>query len=191
MPLTGGAPTNNNFVSADYDRETGLVGDGSTKYLDSNFNLTTDLDINTSAYNNHGAVYATTGSTILSGYFGYYENTSKNFQAINNGGSANLLNMGDGTKNIAGLGDAVGLWGTSRNGNDVSHRVNSTNYPVISPPNSTQHTDTTIYIFARAVFSLIPVNARLSFYSIGESLDLALLDTRVSNLMTAIGAAIP
>jgi len=28
-------------------------------------------------------------------------------------------------------------------------------------------------------------------YSIGESLDLALLDTRVSNLMTAIGAAIP
>jgi hypothetical protein len=34
-------------------------------------------------------------------------------------------------------------------------------------------------------------DARLSFYSIGESLDLAKLDTRVSNLMTAIGAAIP
>jgi hypothetical protein len=35
------------------------------------------------------------------------------------------------------------------------------------------------------------INARLAFYSIGESLDLAALDTRVSNLMTAIGAAIP
>jgi hypothetical protein len=191
VPLVGGAPTNNNFVSGDYDRETGLVSDGNTKYLDSNFNLTTDLDINTSAYNSHGAVYATAGSTKTSGYFGYYDNSSKNFQAINSGGFANIVNMGDGTGNIAGLGDAVGLWGTSRNGNDVSSRVNSTNYSVISPPNSTQHTDTTIYIFARAVFSLVPVNARLAFYSIGESLDLAALDTRVSNLITAIGAAIP
>jgi hypothetical protein len=34
-------------------------------------------------------------------------------------------------------------------------------------------------------------DARLSFYSIGESLDLALLDNRVSTLMTDIGAAIP
>jgi hypothetical protein len=34
-------------------------------------------------------------------------------------------------------------------------------------------------------------NARLAFYSIGESLDLAALDTRVSALITAIGAAIP
>jgi hypothetical protein len=34
-------------------------------------------------------------------------------------------------------------------------------------------------------------DARLAFYSIGESLDLALLDTRVSALITAIGAAIP
>jgi hypothetical protein len=34
-------------------------------------------------------------------------------------------------------------------------------------------------------------DARLAFYSIGEALDLAALDTRVSNLITAIGAAIP
>jgi hypothetical protein len=36
-----------------------------------------------------------------------------------------------------------------------------------------------------------PSDARISFYSIGESLDLALLDTRVSALMTAIDGAIP
>jgi hypothetical protein len=36
VPLAGTAPTNNNFVDADYNRETGLVGNGSTKYLDSN-----------------------------------------------------------------------------------------------------------------------------------------------------------
>ena len=34
-------------------------------------------------------------------------------------------------------------------------------------------------------------DGRLSFYSIGEALDLALLDTRVSTLMTDLAAAIP
>jgi hypothetical protein len=34
-------------------------------------------------------------------------------------------------------------------------------------------------------------NSRLAFYSIGESLDLALLDSRVSALITAFGVAIP
>jgi hypothetical protein len=44
------------------------------------------------------------------------------------------------------------------------------------------------------VYALTPAaitgNMRLSFYSIGEGLDLALLDARVSALSTAIGAAI-
>jgi hypothetical protein len=35
-PLVGTAPTSFNFVDGDYNRKTGLVGDGSTKYLDSN-----------------------------------------------------------------------------------------------------------------------------------------------------------
>jgi hypothetical protein len=34
-------------------------------------------------------------------------------------------------------------------------------------------------------------SARLAFYSIGESLDLALLDARVTALITAFGVAIP
>ena len=34
-------------------------------------------------------------------------------------------------------------------------------------------------------------NARLAFYSIGESLDLALLDARVTTLIAAFAAAIP
>ena len=41
VPLSGTAPTNNNFVSGDYNRKTGLVG-GSTKYLDSNRNNNAD-----------------------------------------------------------------------------------------------------------------------------------------------------
>ena len=42
VPLVGIAPTNFNFVAGDYNRKTGLVGDGSTKYLDSNRNNNAD-----------------------------------------------------------------------------------------------------------------------------------------------------
>jgi hypothetical protein len=42
VPLVGTAPTNFNFVSGDYNRKTGLVGDKSTKYLDSNRNNNAD-----------------------------------------------------------------------------------------------------------------------------------------------------
>jgi hypothetical protein len=34
-------------------------------------------------------------------------------------------------------------------------------------------------------------NSRLAFYSIGESLELALLDARVTDLINAFAAAIP
>jgi hypothetical protein len=42
VPLAGTAPTSFNFVDGDYNRKTGLVGDGSTKYLDSNRNNNAD-----------------------------------------------------------------------------------------------------------------------------------------------------
>lgn len=42
VPLKGTAPTNNNFVSGDYNRATGLEGDGSTKYLNTNRNANAD-----------------------------------------------------------------------------------------------------------------------------------------------------
>ena len=48
VPLVGPAPTNFNFVSDDYNRKTGLVGNGSTKYLNTNFkisNKTTGADL--------------------------------------------------------------------------------------------------------------------------------------------------
>jgi hypothetical protein len=42
VPLVGTAPTNYNFVSADYNRETGLKGDGATKFLNPNRNNNAD-----------------------------------------------------------------------------------------------------------------------------------------------------
>jgi len=48
-----------------------------------------------------------------------------------------------------------------------------------------------IFIFARNQDGLATgfSNARFTFYSIGESLDLARLDARVTDLINAIGAA--
>jgi hypothetical protein len=51
------------------------------------------------------------------------------------------------------------------------------------------------WVFARNLGSIVsagsPSLARLAFYSIGESLNLAALDARVSALITAFGVAIP
>ena len=58
VPLAGTAPTNNNFVSGDYNRETGLKGNGTTKYLNSNRANNADPQ-----NSNHNAVYVTEALT--------------------------------------------------------------------------------------------------------------------------------
>jgi len=50
--------------------------------------------------------------------------------------------------------------------------------------------DAPIGVFANGA-GVGPTSSRLAFYSIGESLDLALLDARVTTLINAIDAAIP
>jgi hypothetical protein len=50
-----------------------------------------------------------------------------------------------------------------------------------------------VYVFGRNASNALnaPTSGRLQFYWIGESLDLAALDTRVTDLINAIGVAIP
>ena len=51
--------------------------------------------------------------------------------------------------------------------------------------------NSSIFVFRQNAGASLYSNARLSFYSIGESLDLALLDARVTTLMSDLAAAIP
>ena len=67
VPLVGTAPTNFNFVAGDYNRETGLVGDGSTKYLDSNRNNNADPQ-----NSQHLSVYASAQATSGAGAYPFY-----------------------------------------------------------------------------------------------------------------------
>jgi hypothetical protein len=181
IPLKGDAPTNFNFVSGDYDRKTGLKGDGATKYLDSNI---TDDEQGITLNDMHLSVYKTeTGSTVGVRYL-----IGTNDSEIYTNG-ANLFTQSRGNLITSGVATDNNFIGWSRStSTGYNYRVNSvTTAQVLA---STSVANINIGVFARITPSIYGTH-RLSFYSIGESLDLAQLDTRVSNLMTAIGAAIP
>ena len=182
QPLVGTAPTNFNFVSGDYNRATGLIGNGSTKYLNSN------RAGNTEALNNqHMSVYVGTAATATNAYIGLggdtgiYRNTT--FNAID----VRSRNSSGGT---TGSINSIGLMGISRsNASNFDARVDG-NTVIINSASTTLNTQNTT-VFARESGTSLLADARLAFYSIGEALDLALLDTRVTNLMNQINGAIP
>ena len=190
VPLAGTAPTNFNFVSGDYNRKTGLAGDGSTKYLDSNRNNNADLQDS-----KHLSVFASTAATAGSGQFPAYiggggsaSGATQIGRNQNNGTLYSRINTATFTSS-SGAGASTGFIGANRSnsaGHDVRVAGNTTNYTAASqvPFNGN------INVFWESG-SVAFSNARLAFYSIGESLDLALLDARVTDLINAFAAAIP
>jgi hypothetical protein len=149
-PLVGTAPTSFNFVSGDYNRKTGLVGDGSTKYLDSNRNNNADPQ-----NSKHLAIYANNQTAIT-------ETTT-------------LV-----ANSVVGVSRAVSGSINIRYNRAAVSRASTSEAP----------TSGTILVFNETGASFHS-DARLAFYSIGENLNLALLDARVTTLINAFGAAIP
>jgi hypothetical protein len=187
VPLVGTAPTNFNFVTGDYSRKTGLAGDGSTKYLDSNRNNNADPQ-----NSKHAAVHMTTHQTrdAIRGVLGVptfagstqllTSNTARVFRA-------NMAAFDTATGVVTESNTNAGFWGVSRTSSTVLSGRYSGATTVFASASSATNAEM-IQIFRRGPdYS----NARLAFYSIGESLDLALLDARVTTLINAFGAAIP
>jgi prepilin-type N-terminal cleavage/methylation domain-containing protein len=185
VPLKGAAPTNFNFVAGDYNRKTGLVGNGSTKYLNSNRNNNADPQDN-----NHNAVFATSASTITSriisagageiGVNSLITVVSAPYFARNRSNSS--------VSHSSSSPIGTGLLGTSRaSTSSYVFRVSGENAIITNSSQTPLNANVTIYQGGGEFHS----NARLAFYSIGESLDLALLDARVTQLMTDLGNAIP
>jgi hypothetical protein len=180
IPLVGTAPTNpgNVFVQADYNRKTGLVGDGSTKYLSSNRNA--DAQPQNSI---HVAAYATNAGTT--GYALGAGGTASN--AVNLGLPTVVWRLNSGAYQPSG-GVNAGLTGISRSvSTEFILRRNGANETAAVA--SAAPLTTSLFVFGRSAAA--STNARLAFYSIGESLDLALLDARVTDLINAFGVAIP
>jgi hypothetical protein len=186
-PLKGGAPTNvnNNFVSGDYNRETGLKGNGTNKFLNSNRNNNADLQDN-----QHLGIYVSTANTQDSnrGYIGcgLTDNGSSHIFS-----TTTLLGVRSQSNSGPTVGSAsaanTGFIGKSRNnGSSVDFRSAATNFSVsaVSQVPLSQN----IVVFGRNLAA--QADAAIAFYSIGSALDLALLDTRVTALYNAIGSAI-
>jgi hypothetical protein len=191
QPLVGAAPTNFNFVSGDYNRKTGLVGNGSSKYLNSNRANNADPQ-----NSKHMSVYASSNTTASRAYmgaggaatgrssFGPSSTSTTSFAVINSTASYSC-----GATN-------VGFMGMSRASSTqfTARGAGSTLLHSDAPAASGTPTSGALYVLARENNSGVAElysDARLAFYSIGESLDLALLDARVTNLINAYAAQIP
>jgi hypothetical protein len=199
VPLVGTAPTNFNFVSGDYNRETGLVGNGSSKYLNSNRNNNADPQnskhistyVSTAPTSGNGA--AANGYPVSIGAGTGFTGASEMFRDPDNATTGGTRSNCATVSSITGAGTATGLLATSRS--------SSSNYVarfLSSSQTITQASEApfngNIGIFRAGSGSAVEYtyhNGRIAFYSIGESLDLALLDTRVTALIDAIAAAIP
>ena len=184
QPLVGVAPTNFNFVSGDYDRKTGLVGNGTTKYLDSNRNNNADPQ-----NSKHLAVWISTHHTRNQlradiGMGGPNNGSSQLATSITRRLYRIHFTSDPGVSDVS---TATGFWGASRASSSSIFGRYAGAAITINNTSATPFAGN-VRVFDR---SQNPSDARLAFYSIGESVDLALLDTRVTNLINAIGAAIP
>jgi hypothetical protein len=188
VPLVGTAPTNVSglFVAGDYNRETGLKGDGSTKYLDSNRNNNADPQdsvhqccfISTAPSAGVARIYMGAG-VIDTGTTHLVRDSLGALSSRNRSSDFNSL--------VSAL--VTGFAGHSRS-SSASYiiRANSTSYT--ESKTSETPFNGNVFVFATNPASFYS-DARLAFYSIGESLDLARLDARVTDLINAIGVAIP
>jgi hypothetical protein len=182
VPLVGPAPTNFNFVSGDYNRETGLKGNVSlAKQLQSNYSFTT-----ANQNNGHISVWlteaeglgteATIGNSNSGSHSQFATTSATRIYRLNN--SANV---------VSDTSRALGFIGASRaDSSFYHHRYDQTqNTPALA---SSAPTTNSFTVFSRNGSNF--TSARMSWYSIGEALDLALLDSRLATLMTDIAAAI-
>jgi hypothetical protein len=184
IPLVGASPTFNAFTSGQYSRETGLDGNGSTMYIDSNRNSTADPQDS-----QHMAVYVSTFTSGTQGFMG--AGGGGNTGASSFGATTSFFHHNRSlTANTTAFASVQGFLGMSRaQSASYTFRANGTTSS-FSQASETSHSGS-VFVFARNVAGAQLVsNSRLAFYSIGEALDLSRLDTRISADITAIDAAI-
>jgi hypothetical protein len=199
MPLAGAAPINFNFASGDYNRKTGLVGNGggggSTKLLNTNRNNTADPQ-----NSRHACVWVTEAGPF-----------SENMRLIAAGntasnGDTNLTTGGVDTtwigknlnatcastpNSVVNANAQLGFIGINRSISTSFTVSNNSNLFTVVQTSSTPQSKN-YYVFAIVGdASAQYFGGRIAFYSIGESLGQNLLSARVSALITAFGVAIP
>ena len=184
VPLVGAAPTNVGglFVAGDYSRTMGLIGNGTTKHLNSNRANNADPQ-----NNQHLAVHLTSADPRTENYFligagaattgaSHLQNLNGNTQAARSQSTLRqaLTSVDTTTK--------TGFMGISR-ASSVNYDWRLTGLNGTASSTSQTPLSSNISVFGE---SSAPTQARISYYSIGESLDLALLDARLTTLMASL-----
>jgi hypothetical protein len=191
VPLKGNSPTNNNFVSGDYSRTLGLVGDASTKYISTNYNNT---DAAFPQDNTHISCYVTQAPTLSGSkmFIGQAIATGgRLWMQCNSSGNLNIKNRSapTGGVTITGEGITTGFKGHSRDPISGFTTIRSSQTDTQSSLSSTTLVSGAIAVFNNGA-SANYNDARMSFYSIGTNINLTLLDSRLTTLMSAISAAL-
>ena len=183
-PLKGAAPSNSGFIATDYDRGgIGITGDG-TSYLDSN--RANDADPQSSK---HLSVYVSKAATSDSFYSGAGGNANTSLRRVTPTVTFGRVNRSTDYLTYTAAGESIGTIAVNRPSASATElRVGGVTVSDARPP--TTYPADNIGVFSRiasgTAFGI--TNATLAFYSIGTSLDLALLDARASTLMADLRA---
>jgi len=191
VPLVGAAPTNvaDGFVEGDYTRggaTPGLKGDG-TSYLQTGFENTALTQNNA-----HCAVYATEHETGTGAYIGAFDSSTGDCQITGFNATNAICRFMAANGEYLPTNYSEPFLGASRTASATYvFRDDGSNNNISRT--SGVPTDMQWCVFDRSTNATYTArsNARIAFYSVGESIsDLALLDARVTALITAIGAAV-
>lgn len=185
VPLTGATPSNINFVSGDYDRKLGLTGNSAAgKAINTNCSNTLYPQSD-----HHMAVYCTTAPTNALAGIGDFS-----------GGRVQLLgttvtifrHRNSAAPSRSGL--PTGFIGMSRAASNQLQGRSNGGTTTFSDNASEGTLNYNFHVFARSSSFGLPevnTNSRMTYYSLGTSINLALYDTRITALYNAIGNAIP
>ena len=190
VPLVGPAPTSINFVSADYDRKTGIKGDGVSK------SLNTNRPSNSEARSNqHLAAFVSSAATnLFSYYLGVVTGGYSGIFRSSTGSLGGYIRNSSNTGVYPGINTSItGFIGATRgdsSGMTIRAQGSDTFFTIGV---GTSATSDPTAVFARNYstgadkFS----SARLGFYSIGSHIpSLGLLEARIAAYINAISQAI-
>jgi hypothetical protein len=180
IPLNGNSPTNTGFVAQDYNYLTGLIGNKNSKYLVLNRANNADA----SAASRHMYVCATSMPTA----------TTQTFLIAsgNTGGDSRISISGTGTisMNMSSANQVFG-YNTVVNGFGMNHNGATSVVPYVNGNQGTvtgsipAQTSTSFTLFATPTGGG-KTDARIAFYSIGDSADCSIIDACVKTLLSAL-----
>jgi hypothetical protein len=183
VPLVGPSPVNNNFVTGDYSRRTGLLG-GSSKFLNTRLSASSipqnnfhySVFVSTAAISSPTVYFGNGPSSTETGATNFGQETSTGVFTRNQSGTAfSHLNTGTGLRFFATSRQSPANYLTRVNG---VTRVSATASQV--PYNDN------LYVYASGNSAQNASNPRLAFYSAGLAVDLIKFEARVNALAATI-----